>query len=132
MNKGTKTPRWHSPFDDSAGVRLRRMRLLQEDGAPDRKRVSVLGEVFAGQFFDDLYDFRQDAEAAGKSLGNFLKEAEGATAKYRFLLVCLQYDAIRRPLPDPVWWLSGNAQLADLFSTSFVAHLRELAKGVIQ
>ncbi len=84
MNKEPKTPRWHSPFDDSAGVRLRRMGLLQEDGAPDQKRVSVLGEVFAGQFFDDLYDFRQDAEAAGKSLGNFLKEAEGATAKSRF------------------------------------------------
>ncbi len=132
MNKEPKTPRWHSPFDDSAGVRLRRMGLLQDDGAPDRKRVSVLGEVFAGQFFDDLYDFRQDAEAAEKSLGNFLKEAEGATAKYRFLLVCLQYDAIRRPLPDPVWWLSGNAQLADLFSTSFIAHLRGLGKGVIQ
>lgn len=132
MKKESKTPRWHSPFDDSAGVRLRRMGLLQENGTPDQQRIKVLGEVFAGQFFDDLYDFRQDAEAAGKSLGDFLKEAEEATAKYRFLLVCLQYDAIRRPLPDPVWWLSGNAQLADLFSAGFVAHLRELAKGVIQ
>ena len=132
MKKESKMTQWHSPFDDSAGVRLRRMGLLREDGTPDQQRIKVLGEVFAGQFYDDLYDFRQDAEAAGKSLGDFLKEAEGATAKYRFLLVCLQYDAIRRPLPDPVWWLSGNAQLADLFSAGFVAHLRELAKGVIQ
>lgn len=132
MNKGIKTPRWHSPFDDSAGVRLRRMGLLREDGTPDQQRIKALGEVFAGQFFDDLYDFRQDVEAAGKSLDEFLREAEAATAKYRFLLVCLQYDAIRRPLPDPVWWLSGNAQLADLFSAGFVAHLRELAKEVIQ
>lgn len=132
MNKETKTPRWNSPFDDSAEVRLRRMGLLQENGEPDRKRTSVLGEVFAGQFFDDLYDFRQDAEVAGKSLGTFLKETEEATAKYRFLLVCLQYDAIRRPLPDPVWWLSGNAQLADIFSASFVARLQELAEGVMK
>lgn len=132
MKKESKTPRWHSPFDDSAGVRLRRMGLLREDGTPNQQRIKVLGEVFAGQFYDDLYDFRQDEEAAWKSLGDFLKEVEGATAKYRFLLLCLQYDAIRRPLPDPVWWLSGNAQLADLFSTGFVAHLQELAKGVIQ
>lgn len=132
MNKETKMPRWHSPFDDSTGVRLRHMGLLQQDGAPDEKQISVLGEVFAGQFFDDLYDFRQDTETAGTSLEKFLVETEDATAKYRFLLICLQYDAIRRPLPDPVWWLSGNTQLANLFSTSFVVRLRELAKGVIQ
>ena len=129
MNKETKTPRWHSPFDNSAGARLRHMGLLHEDGTPDQQRIKVLGEVFAGQFFDDLYGFQQDAEAAGKSLGDFLRETKGATAKYRFLLVCLQYDAIRRPLPDPVWWLSGNAQLADLFSASFAARLQEMARG---
>lgn len=132
MKKDSKMPRWSSPFDDSANVRLRRMGLLQEDGTPEKQRISLLGEVFAGQFFDDLYDFRQDAEVADRSLESFVKEAGEATAKYRFLLICLQYDAIRRPLPDPVWWLSGNAGLAEIFSSSFVVRLRELVKGVRQ
>lgn len=118
----------YSPFDDSAVERQRRMGLILDDGTPDRDAVTVLARVLAGQYFDDLCDFCQDADAVLDVLRRFLGEAEGAPPQRRFLLLCLQYDAIYRPLPDPVWWLSGNQKLAGLFSAGFVAHLRRLAE----
>lgn len=47
----------HSPFEDSAAQRLRRMGLTMEDGAPERDAMAVFGTIFAGQFFDDLCDY---------------------------------------------------------------------------
>jgi len=128
MKKENRLFRGHSPFDDSAEVRLRRMGLLRKDDTPDQERMTALGEVLAGQFFDDLYDFHQDSGDAETALRDFLTEAETSTPRRRFLLICLQYDAIHRSLPDPVWWLSGNAQLASLFSDGFVGHLQKLSK----
>lgn len=122
--------RAHSPFDDSAIERLRRMGLLLEDGGPDQEAVAVLARVYAGQFFDDLCDFCQDMAAVQGTLGRFVADAERQEARKKFLLLCLQYDAIYRPLPDPVWWLSGNLELADLFSAGFVAHLQQFLEGM--
>ncbi len=47
-------PRPHSPFDDTAIERLRRMGLTDEKGSPDRDAVSICSCIFAGQFFDDM------------------------------------------------------------------------------
>ncbi len=115
-----------SPFDDSAQERQRRMGLVLEDGKPDKDAVAVLSCVYAGQYFDDLCDFCQDIQTVRESLRQFVAEAERASPRRRFVLLCLQYDAIYRPLPDPVWWISGNSDLADLFSAGFAARLRQL------
>ena len=42
----------HSPFEDSAIERLRRMGLTSADGSPERDAMAVFGGIFAGQFFD--------------------------------------------------------------------------------
>ena len=49
----------HSPFEDSAIERLRRMGLTTEDGSPEQDAMAGFGSVFAGQFFDDLCDYYQ-------------------------------------------------------------------------
>ena len=54
--------------------------------------------------------------------------AESVAEKEKFLLICLQYDGLGRQLPDPVWWISGNPELADLFSSGFLTHLRQLSE----
>ena len=50
----------HSPFEDSAIERLRRMGLTTEDGSPERDAMAVFSSIFAGQFFDDLCDYYQN------------------------------------------------------------------------
>ena len=53
-------------------------------------------------------------------------------SEQRFLLMCLQYDAIYRALPEPVWWISGAHDLAELFYSGFLSHLRRLAEKEVE
>ena len=50
----------HSPFDDTAIERLRRMGLADADGRADRDVMTIFACIFAGQFYDDLCDYCQD------------------------------------------------------------------------
>lgn len=117
-----------TPFDECAESRLRRMGLLDENGQPDKDAVAVLAGVFAGQYFEDLCEYHQDIRTVREILRLFAAETERASPQKRFVLLCLQYDAIYRELPDPVWWLSGNMELADRFASGFVSRLGQLAE----
>ena len=121
-----------SPFDDSATERRRRMGLVSETGEPDQNSIEVLSHVFAAQYFDDLCDSCQSIDDVQAALTPFIDAAEKAEPKQRFLLMCLQYDAIYRALPEPVWWISGAPDLAALFSAGFVSHLRRLAEKEVE
>ena len=118
--------RAQSPFDDSAGDRLRRMGLANAEGKPDRDAIAVCSCIFAGQFFDDLCDYFESYEDIRELITGLSESAENAAGKQKFLLVCLQYDAIYRTLPDPVWWISGNPAVAERFAEGFIAHLKQL------
>ena len=118
--------RAQSPFDDSAADRLRRMGLTDEAGKPDRDALAICSRIFAGQFFDDLCDYFESYEDVQDLISGLSESAENAAGKQKFLLVCLQYDAIYRTLPDPVWWISGNPAAAELFAEGFIAHLKQL------
>lgn len=120
--------RTHSPFEDSAAERLRRMGLTAADGSPERDAMTVFSSIFAGQFFDDLCDYCQDYENVQAIIDQIFHTAEQADPKQKFLLICLQYDSIYRTLPDPVWWISGSPAFAELFAEGFLAHLKRLAE----
>ena len=119
----------HSPFEDSAIERLRRMGLTTEDGSPERDAMAVFSSIFAGQFFDDLCDYYQDYENVQETIAQIFHTAEQADPKQKFLMICLQYDSIYRSLPDPVWWISGSPAFAELFAEDFLAHLKRLAEN---
>ncbi len=121
-------PRPHSPFDSGAADRQRRMGLLDAGGQPDREAMLILSHVFAGQLYDDLSDYYQDAETVRELLSQLFSASEPASPHQKFLLICLQYDAMFRDLPDPIWWISGNPTLSELFADGFLAHLRQLEK----
>lgn len=118
--------RAQSPFDDSAADRLRRMGLTDEARRPDRDALTICSRIFAGQFFDDLCDYFESYEDVRELISSMSEQSESAEGKQKFLLVCLQYDAIYRTLPDPVWWISGNPVAAELFAEGFLAHLKQL------
>ena len=120
--------RTHSPFEDSAAERLRRMGLTAADGSPERDAMTVFSSIFAGQFFDDLCDYYQDFENVQAMIDQIFRAAEQADPRQQFLLICLQYDSIYRTLPDPVWWISGSPEFAELFAEGFLAHLKRLAE----
>lgn len=119
-------PRPRSPFDANAMERLRRMGLADADGRADPDVMIVFARIFAGQFYDDLCDYYQNLADVREPLTQVLDASETAEPKQRFLLICLQYDAMFRTLPDPVWWISGQPEFAELFADGFLAHLKIL------
>lgn len=46
-----------NPFDDSAPERLRHMGLLTAEGAPEQDALAVIERLYAGLFYDALFDF---------------------------------------------------------------------------
>lgn len=122
----------HSPFDDTAIERLRRMGLVTAEDKPDRDVMAVFSGIFAGQFYDDLCDYYQDCQNVRDLLTQLFDAAEIADAKQRFLLICLQYDGMFRELPDPVWWTSGNPVFAESFADGFLAHLQRLHQTTLE
>jgi len=119
-----------SPFDSAAIGRLRRMGLALADGSVERDAMTVFCRVFAGQFYDDLRDYhRDDPEAVSAALAALANGVENGDPHGKFLMICLQYDSIYRPLPDPVWWLSGSPAFAGAFADGFLAHLKRLIEA---
>ena len=119
----------HSPFDDTAIERLRRMGLADADGRADRDVMTVFSCIFAGQFYDDLCDYYQDYTDVQELLTQMFDTAETADPRQKFLLICLQYDGMFRDLPDPVWWISGQPEFTELFADGFLAHLKMLEEA---
>lgn len=115
-----------SPFDDSALERLRRMGLADTDGHAIRDVMTIFAFIFAGQFYDDLCDYYQEYTNIQELLTQLFDAAETAEPKQKFLLICLQYDGMFRELPDPVWWISGQPEFAELFADGFLVHLKLL------
>ena len=116
----------HSPFEDSAIERLRRMGLVTAEVRPDRDVMNIFSMIFADQFYDDLCDYYQDYTDVQELLAQIFDVAENADPKQKFLLICLQYDAMFRTLPDPVRWISGQPEFAELFADAFLTHLKIL------
>lgn len=114
------------PFDGSAYARLSRMGLLTADGAVDENVMQAFIRIFAASFFDDLCDACEASEQISRITAAFRELEERRDPQRIFLLISLQYDALRKPLPDPIWWLAGNSQALERFSLGFAACLSQL------
>lgn len=130
MNINLRTTRPQNPFDDGAEARLHRMGLLTIDGNADESSMNALSRAYSGLLFDDLCDFCQTPSDVLEILQKFYKGAERAEARQKFLLLCLQYDALSQPLPNPIWWISGDPELAGDFADRFICHLKKLSDAM--
>lgn len=121
------TKRRPDPFDGSAPARLTRMGLLTQAGEVDAAAMEVSIRVFAGSFFDELCDEYDDRKQLDQILAAFRELEERRDPQRIFLLISLQYDSLRKPLPDPVWWLAGHPPALARFSLGFASYLLRLA-----
>lgn len=117
------------PFDESTGARLERMGILHSTGEVNIETMRAFVQIFAGLFFDDLCDFYSDQEELAAVAAAFTELFARKDYQNIYLLVSLQYDTIRKPLPDPIWWLAGCAPALSLFCLGFVERLLELIKN---
>jgi len=116
------------PFDESTSARLERMGILHATGEVNIETMRAFVQIFAGVFFDDLCDFYSDQEELSSVAAAFSELSARKDCQNIYLLISLQYDTIRKPLPDPIWWLAGCAPALSLFCLGFVERLLELMK----
>lgn len=116
------------PFDSSTSARLERMGVLHQNGEVDVEAMRVFVQIFSGLFFDDLCDFYSDQGELSAVTAAFSELAARKDCQNIYLLISLQYDAIRKPLPDPIWWLAGCGPALSLFCPGFVERLLELTE----
>lgn len=116
------------PFDSSTSARLKRMGVLRPSGDVNTETMRAFIRIFAGLFFDDLCDFHSDQAQLDAVMAAFSELATRKDYQNIYLLISLQYDTIRKPLPDPIWWLAGCAPALSLFCLGFVEHLLVLMK----
>ena len=115
-----------SPFDDSVIERQRRMGLINKEGVVDENVVAIAGGIYAGMFFDNLCDTYESYEEVKVICRQLLDGKARISAKQMFILISLQYDAMRKPLPELMWWISGSAQILPIFITAFTSRLERL------
>ena len=126
-------PTYHplDPFDDSAPTRLARMGITDAHGNPNSDTLPVFAGIYSAHFYEqsmDCYGNPDVVSTIATSLST-LNDRQGYEQMYVFL--CLQYDAMQVPIPDPVWWIAGCTDVVREFMTAFTMRLRELtdAKG---
>ena len=115
------------PFDSSTSVKLERMGILRPDGQVNIESMRIFVQIFAGLFFNNLCDFYSKRDDLSFVMGAFSELAARKDCQNTYLMISIQYDAIREPLPDPIWWLAGCASARSLFCLGFVEQLLALA-----
>lgn len=78
------------------------MGLLTQAGEVDAAAMEAFIHIFAGSFFDELCDEYEDRTQLEQIMAAFRDFEERRDPQRIFLLISLQYDNLRKPLPDPV------------------------------
>ena len=117
MNIQFHKTRPQNPFDDGAKARLHRMGLLRIDGSVDEATLNALSRAYSGLLFDDLCDTCQNSCEITEILRRVYEAAEQAEPR-------------QKPLPNPIWWISGDSELAGDFAERFICHLKKLSKAM--
>lgn len=122
------TPMMPGPFDDTAQARQKRMGLIDDSGRPDQVALAAMARVYAGLMFDDLCESSPDMERVYAVCERFKSLAGAGETRKTMIFICLQYDGMLRPLPDPIWWIAGSDALLVPFVETFVHCIAEYAQ----
>ena len=114
------------PFDSSARERLKYITLLGSDGSVRMMHTMIFSLIYAAVFYDDIRGFHGKAEDMVTVFETFKALADKEAYGHMYLLLSIQYDYMRKPLPDPVWWLAGESELIMAFMINFVHGLEHL------
>jgi len=114
--KNAKSP---DPFDGSAHMRLRHMQIYNNANKVSIQTMTVFSSIFTGLFFDDLREIYEinDLLTIFDTFKAFHIKKEYT---HMYLLMSILYDYMRKPLPDPVWWLAGDSEAITAFMIMFI------------
>lgn len=104
------------------------MGLLTEAGKPNRDAMAVVSRLYAGLFYEHLRGFYSDTERVESICRDLADLIGAADTRQSFLSICSAYDAVYDSLPETVWWMAGNLELAGQFAEGFLRCLAEFTE----
>ena len=107
---------YRTPFDDTAPDCRKRMGLLLPNGRPDEVAVRAAAHIYAGLLYEYLQEALPDRSSADMACKELAEENCKQDAAQKVLALCLLYDAVGLSLPDPLWWICGDLELAAVFA----------------
>ena len=119
------TPSTARPMDGPLLSRLYQMGIVKRDGEINVENRRLFTRIYAAQFYYNLCDSYAKS-TVGTVLASFDELSGRKDYKGIYLFLSLQYDQLRKPLPDPVWWLMGSPKALKIFSIGFVESLTEV------
>ena len=119
-----------SPFDAAAAERHRRMGLVDGDGKANVQAIKIIARAHAGMFFDERCEHSDSEGGVLLTITRLSKMRETAQPWQVFITICIAYDEMRLPLPDLIWWISGNMELVSLFVGAFVDSLKAILRQI--
>ena len=121
------------PFDGSAHIRLKRMGLLDKDGRVPIQAMAAFSTIFTGLFYDDLLEYF-DPDDMLTIFDTFKALSQKENYQNMYLLMSIQYDYMRKPLPDPIWWLAGDSEAVTAFMTMLIRGLERImeSEGILK
>ena len=131
MNKTGSQLKVHTPdpFDGSVRIRLEHMGIIDKDGEVADGAMAVFASIFTGLFFDDLCELFERNEDMLTVYEAFAALHKKDDPHSMYLLLSVQYDYMRKPLPDPVWWLAGDSAAVRAFMKLFINNYEHLMTG---
>lgn len=111
---------------DSTIGPLFRMGLILPNGELDFEAMRVFAHVFAGQFFEALCGFYSDREQLLAVIEAFSELNTRGDHQGIYLMLSIQYDCMRIPMPDPVWCLAEYKPALKVFAIDFSHWLMNL------
>lgn len=108
------TPSTARPMDGPLLSRLYQMGIVKRDGEINVENMRLFTRIYAAQFYYNLCDSYAKS-TVGTVLASFDELSGRKDYKGIYLFLSLQYDQLRKPLPDPVWWLMGSPKALKIF-----------------
>ena len=115
-----------SPFDAEAKERLRHMGLLDVQDKANKEVIRAAAQLHAGMFYDDLCDCGGMEGGVFDIITRLSSLRDTGDSRQALLYICVSYDRMSRPLPDLIWWISGNQEILPSFINCFVDSLRSI------
>ena len=112
------------PFDRSASDLHHRMGLLTSNNTVNTTVLDAFCRVQVALFYEDLLDYYGEWERVQTICRSLIERCKQLNLHDTMLNLCIEYDSMRRPLPDAIWWIAGSDLLLQPFLTEFLRWLQ--------
>ncbi len=111
--------------EDLALMRLIKMGLMLDGGEVDINSMEIFARMYFGLFIWETECAEISREYCENVCSRFCDLSRKEEYGQMYLLLAVQYDRMRKPLPEAVWWLFNSEKAVSSFMCCFTECFRQ-------